>query len=881
MKRIILLGLFLFSLSVNAQNFYTSGNCKAAFKFEINTEIMTFAPATVLNFFDTSEGNAKQWYWDFGEGQLSNEKNPVHIFNHPIGGPNVKISPYRTVTLTIVTDSCKSTFSQLINIFDGTLYEQQSCQAHFKFYETARDSAEGMVTFKFVNGSVGNDLKYNWQFGDFATSSEMEPAMKFSMKQSEYKVCLTVIGSDSCSSTFCETVYLNKPDIFPPTCKAAFGFDAKNISDSTELTTLANFYYKSYPEATEWFWDFGDGTTSTEANPTHEFKLKMPADSILVDPNPFRTICLTVVTVDGCKVSYCETVNVFDLGTSPNEPDCQALFKYYESGRDTIGGTAKIVFNNYSEGKDLKYFWQFGDLETSTEKEPIHKFSLDQTEYKVCLTVTRPDGCSSIDCKPVYLEYSVITDTIMPDCVVDFGFTKEDLLMSPLPSAVFKFYYKSFPEATEWYWDFGDGSASNEPNPSHVYTQQYFYSDSLLQDSLFTIMPVVNPYRTVCLTIKTADGCKVSTCQTILVFDEFIEPEKCPVYFKYYQPDDIMSIPEVVPIQLVDVTDGEVISRLWQFEDGSTSTEKEPLVTFNIFQPVHKVCLTVTFADSCTNTFCDAVYVGNGYTDTVVVVDPIIINPDCPYYMKIDGEFPPYMSSCAGWASVKVYLKDDEVIPQIISWSTGDTLAKVSGLCPTRTYTVKALMPDGCAIWTNFIFNSDGSVTPVSPINWWLDGKRENQMIKANAAPGMKVEWRLCDGTVIEADSVLLADINCGTDEANLILKDDLGNVIYTENIALKGSVTGINDIPVEPEIKLWPNPVSSKLNIKYSGEYQSKITVEISDIMGKLVSSEIYSNISDGQEFSINTEPLKQGIYICRISAAGKTIKAHKFSRK
>ncbi|TNF43690.1 MAG: T9SS type A sorting domain-containing protein [Bacteroidetes bacterium] len=779
MKQKFLLALFIFSLSVNAQDFYSSGDCKAAFKFEVNTNIYTLLPATAINFYDTSEGKVKAWYWDFGDGNTSEEQNPMFIFNHPIGGPNVKINPYKTVRLTIVTDSCKSTISQVINIMEGVIYEPQTCFARFKYYEMSRDSAAGTVTFHFDDRSEGKELSYLWQFTDEITSTEHNPEITLPLGQPEYKVCLTVTGADSCVSTVCEPVYV-QPHII---------------------------------------WD-----------------------------------------------------TVF---TDPIQQNCLALFKYYESGRDTVGGTAKIVFNNYSEGKDLKYFWQFGDLETSTEKEPVHKFSLDQTEYKVCLTVTGPDGCSSIDCKPVYLEYPVIIDTIInPDCFVDFAFERKDVLMSPLPSVALNFYSKSYPEATEWFWDFGDGTTSEEPKPTHVYTMPAI-SDS--------IKMMYNPFRTVCLTVKTANECKVSICQTIQVFGWVPEPEpeKCPVYFKYYRPDDIMSIPEVVPIQLVDVSEGEVISRLWQFEDGSTSTEKEPLKTFNIFQPVHKVCLTVTFADSCTNTFCDAVYVSNGYTDTVVVVDPIIINPDCPYYMKIDGGFPPEMSSCAGWASVKVYLKDEEVIPQIISWSTGDTLAKVNGLCPTRTYTVKALMPDGCAIWTNFIFNSDGSVTPVSPINWWLDGKRENLMIKADAAPGMKVEWRLCDGTVVEADSVLLADINCGTDQANLIIKDDLGNVIYTENIALKGSVTGIYDIPVKPEIKLWPNPVTSKLNIQYSGEYQSKIMVEISDITGKQVLSEIHSNIFDGQEFTVNTEALKQGLYICRVSSIGKTIKSHKFSKK
>ena len=787
MKQTILLGFLIFSIAAGAQEFYSSGDCKANFKFEVNHDINTLLPATAINFYDSSFGIVKAWYWDFGDGQTSTEQNPMFIFNHPVGGPNVKINPYRTVRLTIVTDSCKSTFSQLINIIDGTLYEQQKC-------------------------------------------------------------------------------------------KVAFGYDAKYVSDSTDITTLVNFYSKSDPEAKEWFWDFGDGTTSTEAFPTHEFKLIMPADSILVDPNPFRTICLTVVTVDGCKVTHCETVNVFDIVTFPNEPACLAQFKYYESGRDTIDGTAKIVFNNYSEGKDLKYFWQFGDMETSTEKEPVHKFSLDQSEYKVCLTVTGADSCSSIFCDAVFVNPpvvwdSVYNDTIQPDCFVAFGYNKKDILMGPLPSMLVDFYSKVYPEATEWFWYFGDGTTSNEPNPSHIYIQPV-NADSTIADSAYFFNP--DPYRTVCLTVITADGCKVSYCENIQVFGEpWTEPEKCPVYFNYYQNNDIVSIPEVVPIQLVDVSEGDILSRLWQFEDGTTSAEKEPLVSFSIFQPVHKVCLTVTFADSCTNTFCDAVYINRGYVDTV------IMDPTCPYYIKIDGSFPAEMSSCAGWASAKVYLGDSLITPEIISWSTGDTLPEVKGLCPTMTYTVKALMPDGCVVWTNFVFGSDGSITPVSPINWWLSGEREKMYVRSDAGVGMKVEWRLCDGTMIEADSIPLDAINCGGSESNMIIKDLLGNVVYSENISLKASFTGIGDIKTEPEIKLWPNPVTSKLNIRYSGEYQSKVNVEICDIMGKLVSSEIISNVSDGYEFSVNTELLKQGIYICRLSADGKIIKAEKFSRR
>jgi hypothetical protein len=154
-------------------------------------------------------------------------------------------------------------------------------------------------------------------------------------------------------------------------------------------------------------------------------------------------------------------------------------------------------------------------------------------------------------------------------------------------------------------------------------------------------------------------------------------------------------------------------------------------------------------------------------------------------------------------------------------------------------------------------------------------------MIKADAAQGMKVEWRLCNGTIVEADSISLDAINCGGNQSNMIVKDMMGNVVYSETISLKGSFTGIEDLKAEPDIKLWPNPVTSKLNIRYSGGYQSKINIEICDIMGKMVSTESYFDISDGYEFSVNTESLKQGIYICRISGEGKVIKAEKFSRR
>lgn len=691
MKKIILLGLIIFSITAKSQNSFSDGNCKASFRFEVNYDVMTFAPATVLNFYDTSEGAVKEWYWDFGDGSgFVNEQNPMHIFNHPLGGPEVKMSPYRTVTLIIITDSCKSTYAQTIDIY-----------------------------------------------------------------------------------------------------------------------------------------------------------------------NPLDTVQNT---------------------------QCMAQFKYYETGRDTVGRTVKIAFVNYSSGENLSYFWQFGDGSTSADKEPVVKFDLNQLEHKVCLTVTGADSCTNMYCDDVFIsadypwnpgEDTTYTDTTRHDCYVTFGYNRKDMLMGPTQSVLIEFFTKTFPEPVEWYWDFGDGITSNEPNPSHVY-HQLTGIDSMMEDSVYYILPVYNPYRTVCVTVKTADECKVSYCETIQVFDynEYPEPVRCQAYFKY-EKADLMSISEVVPVKLYDVTEGEIVSRLWQFEDGTTSTDKELLKTFNIFQPVHKVCLTVTFADSCVSTFCDAVYV-NG-----VVIDTVYPEPGCSYYVKVDGGFPVEMSSCAGWASAKVYLADSLVTPVTFSWTTGDTLPNVQGLCPTQTYGVKAQMADGCVVSTEFILSADGSISPVPPVNWWLSGYREKIYVQSDAPKGYKVEWRLCNGIVVEADSIPLMDINCGNEDSNFILKDSLGNIVYSETISLKGSFTGIPDLSEKTEIKMWPNPVTEHLNIRYSGIFRNNIRVEILDIMGKRVAEKVFTNVSGGNEIDMKTGALVTGMYVCRITSDGQIISNQKFSKK
>jgi len=676
MRKILLFALMLSGLMTSAQTSITNGNCKAHFKYAVNTQIMTLLPATAINFYDKSEGAVKEWYWDFGDGNTSREQNPMFIFNHPLAGPNVKLSPYRTVSLTVLTsDACKSFYSETINIMDGTPYVAPNCKARFKYYQTAYDLVGGTASFQLTNLSEGDSLKYSWQFDNGKTSTEKEPTVTFDIKQKERKVCLTVSGKNGCVDIFCDAVYIidpNVPVVDPAECYTGFGYTANYNIKTLVPALVLDFYSKATPEATEWKWDFGDGNTSSEANPTHIFNFPIGTNP-LSDPNPFRKVCLTVKTSSGCLASYCETINIY-MNTSP----------------------------------------------------PVE------------------------------------------------------------PSA------------------------------------------------------------------------------------------KCHAWFKYYKPTDVISIPEVIPYKFVDASEGKVVSRIWQFEDGKTSTEAEPMVSFDFQKATQKVCLTIYTADSCSSTWCEVIYVTEPKVDTVYIEKPLVNG----YTMRYKSSFPPQMSSCAGTAMAQVYLKDSLINASHYVWSNGVEGQEVKGLCPTQSYSVKAITPDGTIVSGTFIFNAVGPVTEV-PINWYITGARDNWQVQYDLSnKNYTVEWRLCDGTFVKSDSIPLNSINCGDKESNLILKDASGGVVYSENISLKMLSTYLNPDQVASSIKFFPNPVTDVLNIQYSGSSLKELQIEICEISGRRVSLQKLYDVASGEQISLNVNSLRKGIYLCRMISGKQVIGIEKFSK-
>ncbi len=189
----------------------------------------------------------------------------------------------------------------------------------------------------------------------------------------------TVTVSDNCGSittTAQVTITVNQV----PTVN----FAADNISGCTPVT--AGFTNLTDPLLTgNCFWDFGDGNTSNDCNPTHTYYTPGCYD-----------VTLTVTSPDGCvgDTTFTQMICVYAYP--------QADFIFGPQPANILNPT--INFSNYSTNA-VTYEWIFDQLGTSTDADPSFTFPGDQPgNYNVCLVATSASNCVDTIC------YNVIID---------------------------------------------------------------------------------------------------------------------------------------------------------------------------------------------------------------------------------------------------------------------------------------------------------------------------------------------------------------------------------------------------------------------------------------------------------------------------------------
>jgi PKD repeat protein len=253
----------------------------------------------------------------------------------------------------------------------------------------------------------------------------------------------------------------------PSTANCAASFGAFPVQG----TTIYNFYDFSTagsPAASvnSWSWDFGDGNTSTQQNPTHTYNAV----------GPYR-VCLTIGTTAGCTATYCDST-VFGGGPG----SCSAFMNYSQ-----VGCSFTFYDSSYAAAGVAQTVWDFGDGNTATGSMPTHTYAANGT-YTVCLTVIANDSC--ID------TYCVTVSCGVPACQASYYWFPDTTGQYSIILV-----NNSTGNGLSYYWDFGDGDSSSLQYPSHVYAGPGSYI--------------------VCLTVYNAFlGCSSTYCDSLLVLNK-------------------------------------------------------------------------------------------------------------------------------------------------------------------------------------------------------------------------------------------------------------------------------------------------------------------------------------------------------------------------
>ncbi|MCE7924018.1 MAG: PKD domain-containing protein [Haliscomenobacteraceae bacterium CHB4] len=367
-----------------------------------------------------------------------------------------------------------------------------------------------------------------------------------------------------------------------PDCEAWFWYFP---GGGLTIDYQSDFYALDGAAANSYSWDFGDGTTGSEANPSHTYT----AEGIY-------TVTLTVTSETGCTATYSEQVFVFD---QPPFPDCWAWIDFQPTGDSLTFSFSAQYYNGLDTFVTAdSYLWDFGDGSTSTDVNPTHTYAAEGF-YVVQVTVTGADGCVAIAQFPFSTDFPPI-----PDCSSYISYFQTGTTSFDFSAFVYN-ANGATSNIIDYAWDFGDGNTSNEANPSHTYDAEGIY--------------------TVQLTALTEDSCESHSCVVVFAYDMPVDTfwYGCQAMFAAgygWGPNGNPAGGDPLTIAFYDLSLGAVQSWAWDFGDGSTSTEQNPLHTY-AEEGFYTVTLSITTIDGCESTASYSIYAGDDF--------PWTPEPDC------------------------------------------------------------------------------------------------------------------------------------------------------------------------------------------------------------------------------------------------------------
>jgi len=530
----------------------------------------TFQCINVAANFSSNSTNTSIYKWDFGDTTVGSGSNPQHVYKNT--------GKYTIRLISVTPGGCSDTIFSSIRISEPPVAN----------FSRTPYSGPGPLTVSFKNLSSGEIFGYKWNYGNKdSTTKQLPDTMIYQQSDNgdtTYYITLTV--HNPCGIR----THMDSVLVFPRP-KARFGTDRDGGCSPFKVS----FSNKSVGKPTSYFWDFGNGQTST---------LKDPPPINFVTDTVNKTYTITEVAIN----KYGSDTFRHIITVHPN-----SVKSFFNTNITSGCVPLAVQFTDFSKGSTF-VSWDFGDSNVSALQNPVHVFSIpgvftvkqfvnDGCGYDTgsILITVYPKPPVSFTAIPTCANDSMQfynTSSNFSGCLWDFGDGTQSKLVNPkhafskpgnysviltiqslshgclasqtnnvtvdtIPKADFSAtpmegcfplnvkFSNTSTTATYFKWDFGDGNTSIDPSPTHLYKDSGIY--------------------TVSFSIVTRLGCTSDIQKQIVVFPY-------PVARFSISPNPVCGAPKSISF-----TNNSIGAKgySWKFTNGKSSTDNSPNITFD------------------------------------------------------------------------------------------------------------------------------------------------------------------------------------------------------------------------------------------------------------------------------------------------------------
>jgi len=374
---------------------YVGSNCQSSIDF---AQISGAGSITFVQPILSGFAPNRQYAWTFDNGTFSTDLTPAVSFTNgwhqvclTVTDPNCVVthcdSIYVNHTLSSCTQNPLTLFIDLDNYAEEVTWEITDATG------TVVDS--DMYTVLDDNSIITHDLCLPNGCYELTFYDHHGDGICCQYGDGNYSLIDHSLGNTISSSGLfghLETNHFCVGGTSDPCGEFNIGYFTHEVDTNGVVLFAPEMPLNTYP--LNFLWDFGNGNTSTVANPTFTF-----------NENGYYEVCLTGDSM-GCTFTYCDTVmvttnNAMSTGPCPN---LNANLNITQDPNNPFLLEMQPVINNALPNAQFKFVWDFGDATDPLSGLPSHTYK-DYGSYIVCLlALDTINGCTATFCDTITLD---------------------------------------------------------------------------------------------------------------------------------------------------------------------------------------------------------------------------------------------------------------------------------------------------------------------------------------------------------------------------------------------------------------------------------------------------------------------------------------------